>query len=261
MEEDEPKVDPEAGLEEEEEGNEGPEGQPSRQDAAEDEAGVGGRQRGEDQENDFADAGRDDRMDADLSANPQPGAQSADQQSRSRQQRDNRESRERQGVNPHRKFGEAMERFKLDVSVTMDLENTEGANEVPNPEDADEFGYDAGKEDREGGPEALGQTNEDRDDAPRLEEEEEDDDGDGEEGEAREEKTRVAREPKPVAERSAAEDRDLKHARDGEDGEKKEEEAGGGPWTPPTPRRRRKSRWRAPRTGRGRRRPRPTTQL
>ena len=228
IEEDEPKVDPEAGLEEEEEGNEGPEGQPSRQDAAEDEAGVGGRQRGEDQENDFADAGRDDRMDADLSANPQPGAQSADQQSRSRQQRDNRESRERQGVNPHRKFGEAMERFKLDVSVTMDLEDTEGANEVPNPEDADEFGYDAGKEDREGGPEALGQTNEDRDDAPRLEEEEEDDDGDGEEGEAREEKTRVAREPKPVAERSAAEDRDLNQARDGEDGEKKEE-AGGGP--------------------------------
>ena len=121
-------------------------------------------------------------------------------------------------MNPHRKFGEAMERFKLDVSVTMDLEDTEGANEVPNPEDADEFGYDAGKEDREGGPEALGQTNEDRDDAPRLEEEEEDDDGDGEEGEAREELG--WQRAKPVAE-VCGRSQDLKQARDGEDGEKR----------------------------------------
>ncbi|UPR03955.1 midasin [Chloropicon primus] len=160
-------------------GNEGPEGQPSRQDLPEDHvnSGAGGSHGMRDQDEDALDRADEQEMDKDWTANKQAGSQNVDTQNRVEHRSNEMDAtQQKSGVNPHRKLGEAMEKWKLDVSVTMDLKQTEGAQDDRDPEDVhDEYAYDADQNAGTGdGPEALGQAHETKEDAEQLEGMEED---------------------------------------------------------------------------------------
>jgi midasin len=102
-----------------------------------------------------------------MSVNDQKGMGDANQNTTEKEKLESKKQKQNQSINPHRKFGEAMEKWKLDVSVSMDLQEADKtADDLDDIQD--EYAYDTGNENTEGGPEALGQAHEnnENDDAP-----------------------------------------------------------------------------------------------
>ena len=152
-------------------GSEGPTGQPTNQDFNQDNVNMdaGGNNGVNTGDNNLMDGNED--KDLQIASNDQAGSRDINQSKTESERRSSEEKRRKQGVNPHRKFGEALKEWKLDVSVTMDLEQADELHE--NSEEIhEEYAYDTGKENVSGGPEALGQAHENRDDTEPVAEEE-----------------------------------------------------------------------------------------
>ena len=160
--------------------NEGPDGQPNRQDLPQDNvsmgAGVNLGVENEDRDEDPAHKDPSDAKETQRAASAHPGAHDVKEQSEmevstKEKDEDRGENQQRQGINPHRKFGEAIERWKLEASVNMDLDGRQEEGGGPNDDEAlqEEYAFDTGEGDREGGPEALGLAHEVREEAEQVE--------------------------------------------------------------------------------------------